>query len=68
MPSFFVNRNPQITGDHDVHRLGCSQLPSHSTRQFLGEFLTCHIAIAEAKRFYPRSSGCNICLPECYTN
>jgi hypothetical protein len=67
MPRYYVNRNPQNNGDHEVHMEGCVHLPSQENRQYLGEFASCSYAVMEAKRFYPQLNGCFYCAKECHT-
>lgn len=67
MPSFFVDRIPQTNEDHVVHRQGCSRMPRVPGRQFLGEFMSSQIALAEASRFFPRPLACALCLSDSYS-
>ncbi len=41
MPYYYVNKNQQANGDHEVHKKGCSWLPLPSNRIYLGDFLSC---------------------------
>ena len=52
MASYYVNRNEQSNGDHEVHRSGCSHMPNPENRKYLGEFTSCSGAVAEAKKTY----------------
>lgn len=36
---YYVNKNAQRNGDHEVHRQDCSYLPEQKNRQFLGDFI-----------------------------
>ena len=36
---FYVNKNEQWTGEHEVHRADCAWLPDAANRIYLGEFL-----------------------------
>ena len=67
MPKYYVNKNEQDNGDHEVHKEGCSWMPEPQNRLYLGEFVTCHSAVSEAKRTYPQSNGCYYCSNECHT-
>ena len=67
MPLYYVNKNAQSNGDHEVHREGCSYLPAQANRIYLGRFSSCRPAVTEAKRFYARSNGCYYCSYECHT-
>ena len=35
---FYVNKNAQCTGEHEVHRADCAWLPDAANRIYLGEF------------------------------
>jgi len=51
MASYYVNKNSQANGDHEVHRTGCSFMPNAENRQYLGEFTNCRDAVKKAKTF-----------------
>lgn len=61
---FYVNRNAQPNGDHEVHRCTCAWLPDPQNRLYLGDFLYSSQALAAAKRYYTRADGCAYCCPE----
>ena len=65
--NYYVNRQAQSNGDHEVHRDNCRFLPSN--RHYLGVFPSCAGAVAEAKRlgFY-RANGCYFCSNACHTS
>ncbi|MFK2618999.1 hypothetical protein ACIXQ7_21330 [Bacteroides fragilis] len=46
---YYVNKNAQPTGEHEVHALGCKYLPSEENRIYLGFFTNSRDAIREAK-------------------
>ena len=64
---YYVNKNAQSNGDHEVHRTGCSWLPSPDNRQYLGLFYGCQAAVQEARRFYTQVNGCYFCSNACHT-
>jgi len=68
MASYYVNKRAQSNGDHEVHRSKCEYMPSAENRMYLGEFASCHGAVAEAKKTYPQSNGCYYCCRECHTS
>jgi len=68
MASYYVNKNSQANGDHEVHRTGCSFMPNAENRQYLGEFTNCRDAVKKAKEFYTQVNGCYYCSRECHTN
>ena len=67
MANYYVNMNPQPSGDHEVHKEGCSFMPAEENRKYLGSFDNCHDAVQEAKKYYPTTDGCYYCSPECHT-
>ena len=67
MASYYVNKNAQPTGEHEVHQEGCSYLPDVNNRQYLGYFSNCKDAIREAKKVYTNVDGCYYCANECHT-
>lgn len=67
MAKYYVNMNPQSdSGDHEVHEKGCSWLPLIADKKYLGEFPSCHGAVAAAKKIYPTADGCEKCSPKCH--
>jgi hypothetical protein len=60
MSRYYVNKNAQDNGDHEVHKDGCSYMPEPENRKYLGEFSNCHDAVREAKRHYQMTSS-NVC-------
>lgn len=68
MARYYVNKNAQSNGDHEVHKQGCSFMPDESNREYLGDFPSCHGAVAKAKQHYPKSNGCFYCSRECHTS
>ena len=67
MAYYYVNKNAQDNGDHEVHTSGCSYLPSAGNRQPLGEFSSCHGAVLEAKKYYNQCNGCYYWSNACHT-
>ncbi|WP_262152672.1 hypothetical protein [Chryseobacterium foetidum] len=67
MKKYYVNKNAQSNGDHEVHQQNCTYLLSPGNQQYLGEFSTCDSAVREAKKYYRQSNGCKTCCPTCHT-
>jgi hypothetical protein len=65
---FYVNKNAQNNGDHEVHRATCSWLPESENRQYLGDFATSQEAVRETKKYYNQVNGCYYCCPETHTS
>lgn len=66
MDLYYVNRNAQPNGDHEVHKSVCSYLPAD--RIYLGQFARCHEAVHEAKKQFRQSNGCYWCSRDCHTS
>lgn len=67
MASYYVNRNAQNNGDHEVHKSGCNWMPDAANRQYLGDFTTCREAVRAARSHYSQVNGCYYCSLECHT-
>lgn len=67
MTKYYVNKNAQNNGDHEVHKSGCSKMPNEENKKYLGEFDNCDAAVKEAKKTYKQSNGCYYCCNECHT-
>jgi hypothetical protein len=66
MNDYYVNNRAQSNGDHEVHKSGCTYMPSD--KKYLGQFSSCHDAVREAKKTYSQSNGCATCCPACHTS
>jgi hypothetical protein len=66
MANYYVNNVAQNNGDHEVHKEGCTYMPSNRT--FLGNFYACADAVRAAKQMYRQSNGCYYCSRECHTS
>ena len=66
MAIYYVNKNAQSNGDHEVHTIGCQYLPAIENRIFLGDFPTCKSAVTEAKKHFSKADGCFFCSNECH--
>jgi len=67
MARYYVNKNAQSSGDHEVHAAGCSFLPDVDNRFYLGDFTNCHDAVREARKRYSQVNGCFYCSKPCHT-
>lgn len=67
MASYYVNKNAQSNGDHEVHKSGCSFMPLNENRISLGDHSTCQSAVKEAKKHYTQVNGCYYCSEACHT-
>jgi hypothetical protein len=64
---YYVNKNQQLNGDHEVHNSSCNYLPSAENRTYLGNYNNCRDAVAKAKTYYSQSNGCYWCSNACHT-
>lgn len=65
---FYVNKNAQPNGDHEVHRSNCAWLPDVENGIYLGDFATAQAAVREAHKYYSQVDGCYYCCPEVHTS
>lgn len=66
MPAYYVNKNAQSTGEHEVHKDGCHRMPELQNRMYLGYFLNAKDAVIEAKRHFNNVDGCYYCSSEAH--
>ena len=67
MASYYVNKNAQSNGDHEVHTTGCEWMPDAANRVYLGDFSSCFPAVTAARTYYGQVNGCYFCSRECHT-
>lgn len=67
MDKYYVNKQPQENGDHEVHDANCLRLPRAVNLQYLGEFSYCAAAVIESKQYFSQSNGCYYCSRICHT-
>jgi hypothetical protein len=68
MAKYYINKNAQPTGEHEVHTENCPHPPDPPNRDHLGEFDKCSKAVAAAKaKGYDPVDGCAYCVPDCHT-
>lgn len=69
---YYVNKNPQDNGDHEVHVAYCTQLNKVvdpvANLASLGYHDDCFAAVAAAKAIYPKADGCYHCCEACHTS
>lgn len=66
MAYYYVNKNAQSTGEHEVHTSTCAYCPSSQNALYLGSFNTCSEALQAARRYYPNVDGCYYCCNPCH--
>ena len=67
MTRYYVNKNAQSGGEHEVHTSDCSRLPNPENRINLGRFYTCQAAVREAGKHYASVDGCYYCSRSCHS-
>jgi hypothetical protein len=69
MSYYYINKNAQENGDHEVHTTGCSHPPEEKNRIGLGNFDYCYQAVVAAKQKWPNAqiNGCYYCANSCNT-
>lgn len=67
MKKYYVNKNEQPNGDHEVHSEDCYWLPKVENRIYLGTFSNCKGAVVEARKHYSQVNGCKHCSKPCHT-
>jgi len=67
MDKYYVNKNAQSNGDHEVHKEGCSYMPLVGNKLNLGSHTGCSSAVKKAKETYSKSNGCYYCCKPCHT-
>ena len=67
---YYINRNEQSNGDHEVHHTDCYWLPDVENRSYLGYFSSSHEAVRDAVYKFPgwKVNGCYYCCPESHTS
>lgn len=68
MNYYYVNKNAQSNGDHEVHKEGCSFMPNSENRIYLGYYSNCQEAVKKAKEYYSKVNGCFFCCNPCHTS
>ena len=65
MSIYYVNKNAQDSGEHEVHKVSCKYLPSKDNLIYLGDFPTCAEAVREARKNFSNVDGCYYCCFPC---
>jgi hypothetical protein len=60
MTHYFVDNRSQPDGAHEVHAVGCKRMASD--KQYLGDFLTCEVAVLEARKAFWQTASCVRCM------
>jgi len=68
MDHYYVNKNAQSNGDHEVHKEICDYLPNSENQIYLGYFSNCGEAVKKAGEYFDQVNGCYYCSYECHTS
>ena len=60
MTHYFVDNRAQPDGAHEVHSVGCKRMASD--KQYLGDFLSCDLAVLEARKEFWNIASCVRCM------
>ena len=61
---YYLNKNSQSTGEHEIHKETCYRRPDAMNEIFLGYFYNASDAKKEAKRYFDNIDGCYYCCLE----
>lgn len=64
---YYVSKQAQPDGYHEVHDEECQFLPQPNNREYLGIFASCYPAVVAARAKYDKADGCKFCSRECHT-
>lgn len=64
---YYVNKNAQPTGEHEIHKSTCVCLPDAENCLYLGDFDNSYDAKIAAKKYYSNVDGCFYCCQEIHT-
>lgn len=67
MKKYYVNKQAQINGDHEVHVEGCYWMPNQINLYYLGEHVSCVTAVTATKKIFQQVNGCVHCCNSCHT-
>lgn len=65
---YYLNKEEQANGDHEVHNEDCEYLPDNEHRIDLGEHSECGSAMDAAKIHYEYVNGCFYCSNKCHVS
>ena len=66
MKKYYVNRNPQSSGEHEVHVENCNYLRIATSKIDLGYHSNCMNAILKARQYFSNVDGCYYCSNLCH--
>ena len=65
MPRFYIENDPNLHGECEVHREYCKVLLSAQNVKYIGLFDGCQAALVAARMIHPKAIGCLSCSGEC---
>lgn len=66
MKKYYVAKEVNGNGEHEVHDEFCFELPGIGRRLFLGEFPSCSDAVVAGRYHFGNVNGCIRCSPACH--
>lgn len=66
MAHYYLNKNAQPSGEHEVHKDGCHRMPELQNRIYLGYFLNAKDAVREARKYFENVDGCYYCSEDAH--
>ncbi len=66
MAYYYVNKNAQPNGEHEIHNGVCPWLPPVRNIFYLGEYNSCFEALEVATQHYNQVNGCVHCSELCH--
>ena len=67
MKLYYVNKNPQIRGEHEVHSRIASTCQHLKIGQYLGILIIAPKPLKRTRKFYANVDGVSTAVPQCHT-
>ena len=67
MYSYFISKEKNGAGKHELHASVCYKLPDPGKRIYIGEFEDCVQAMRLAESMIRSMDGCPLCSPRCHS-
>lgn len=64
---YYINKNAQSSGEHEIHKRDCAWLPENQNCQYLGYFDSFIEAKKEALKYFKNIDGCFYCCKTDHT-
>jgi len=67
MQHYYVNKQAQPNGEHEVHVPRCTYVAEGEDAVHLGTFVNCKEALQAAHAYYEKVNGCAWCCQDCHS-